>query len=99
MKNPPTLADACVASALDRKAWGGPDERSVAVREVLLTIPKARKFVLDASMSRYLADIEISNTKGGLRQRVRTLDNLRLLARLPHALDRIRLSRLVGTAS
>ena len=33
------------------------DLRSVAVREVLLTIPKARKFVLDRSMSRYLAEM------------------------------------------
>ena len=86
MKNPPTLADACIASALDRKAWGGSDARSVAIREVLLTIPKARRFVLDSSMSRYLADMTAGNDRGGLRQRMRVLDNLRQLAGAPHAL-------------
>ncbi len=107
MKNPPTLADACVVSALDRKAWGGSDERSAAIRQVLLMVPKARKFVLDVSMSRYLADMTLGYFRGGQRQRIHTLDNLRRLARLPHALTwieldcsiwRNRLAELSGSA-
>ena len=107
MKNPPTLADACVVSALDRKAWGGSDERSAAIRQVLLMLPKARKFVLDVSMSRYLADMTLGYFRGGQRQRIHTLDNLRRLARLPHALTwieldcsiwRNRLAELSGSA-
>ena len=37
-------------------------------------------------MSRYLADMDDGNDRGGLRQRIRVLDNLRQLARAPHAL-------------
>lgn len=46
MKNPPTLADACVATALDKKC--DPKERAL-----LLKVNEARKFVLDKNMSAY----------------------------------------------
>lgn len=81
MKNPPTLADCAVATMLDKslpwtRRW------APAIKKVVL----ARKIVLDNSMSEYLADLSFSLWKGGLRKRLHQIENVRQLARLPHAL-------------
>ena len=77
MKNPPTLADACVATALDKKC--DPKERAL-----LLKVNEARKFVLDKNMSAYFYDLSHGFWRGGLRKRDAAAENLRRLARLPH---------------
>jgi hypothetical protein len=87
VKNPPTLADECIATALDKGdgGVGGPGERRRVVREFLLEISKARKFVLDPAMSRFTAELGHSFWKGGQRKRNAMLDNVRQFARAPHA--------------
>src|SRR5271169_1218959 len=92
MKNPPTLADACIATALDKRRGGlkGSEE----IRDLLLTVGRANKFILDAGMSGYLADLSNSFWTGGLRKRIHQLDNARRLARLPHKLTWIEYDRL-----
>ena len=85
MTAPPTLADACIATALDKHFFGR-GARSDFLRSQLLPVAKARKFVLDSTMSRFLADLSDNFWHGGLRKRVRMLDSARRLARLPHAL-------------
>jgi len=79
MKNPPTLADACIATALNKHL------QSREVRDHFLKIATARKLVLDQNMSAYLADLSQS-FRGGLRNRIRMLENVRQMARLPHRL-------------
>jgi len=80
-KVPPTLADACMTSMLDPKY-----KFSANFRPLLQQVTRARKFVLDDAMSVYLADMTAALARGGLRKRVRALDNARQHARLPHAL-------------
>ena len=46
MKNPPTLADACIATALDKRV-------QPEVRDLLLPVASARKLVLDHNMSAF----------------------------------------------
>lgn len=97
MKNPPTLADMCIATANDnRMAFGA---QAAAAREGLidrmkdnaeyrarlLSVASARKFVLDTAMSAYLCDMELSFKRGGHRARLRAIENLRQMARGPHA--------------
>jgi hypothetical protein len=80
MKNPPTLADAFVAFSLR------PHIHSALAKLCRAMLP-ARKFVLDEAMSRYWADVESALvTKGSYRARLRMLNNIRILSRLPHAL-------------
>ena len=55
LKNPPTLADACIATAFTKDRLFGIYGK--ANYTTLMRIPYARKFVLDATMSRYLADL------------------------------------------
>lgn len=88
---PPTLADACIAAALHKKIGARP-----AVRNLLLTVANARKFVLDDTMSKYLADISHSFWSGGLRKRNHALDNARQMARLPHATTWIEFNYATG---
>lgn len=82
-KNPPTLADACIATALDKR-MGSNRKGSQEVKPLLLQIANARKFVLDQSMSAYLSDLSQNFWRGGLRNRLRQLENARHMARLPH---------------
>lgn len=56
------------------------------VRSLLQMIGKARKFVLDANMATYFADLVHDGMRGGLRKRRTTTDNMRQLARLPYPL-------------
>jgi hypothetical protein len=92
MKNAPTLADACIASLFDKRMYGAPGERTAAHRPLLRDVAAARKFVLDGPMSRYLADLSEDFWRGGLRKRLRMLENARQLARAPHALTWIEYS-------
>lgn len=84
MKNPPTLADTCVATALDKRF--SQTRAGIEFCAVLKTVASARKFVLDTAMSRYLAELSVAFWRGGLRKRNRMLDNVRQMARLPHNL-------------
>lgn len=84
MKNPPTLADAVVATGLDKKMAGGPNPNNVELRAYTVDVLHARKFVLDDAMSAYLADLGHSFWHGGLRKRICMLENARHMARLPH---------------
>jgi len=83
VKNPPTLADACIATALDKRFN---HERAKGFLGLLNSVALARKFVLDQSMSAYLAQLSVVFWRGGLRKRNHALDNVRQLARLPHPL-------------
>jgi hypothetical protein len=83
MKPPPTLADACIATALDKRFSRG-GKRSEDFCGVLKRILTARKFVLDINMSAYLAELSVAFWNGGLRKRNCMLDNVRQHARLPH---------------
>jgi len=86
MKNPPTLADICVASALDKRVYPGSGEGTKMIREILLKVSRARKLVLDDNMSEFLADLHDGIIRGGMRKRQCALENARRLSRLPHAL-------------
>jgi hypothetical protein len=93
MKNPPTLADCCTASALDKHWYGDQhNRRKLTVQTVLRQVADARKFVLDAPMSQFLAELSDSFWRGGLRKRINMLNNARQLARAPHALTWIEFS-------
>ncbi len=85
MKNPPTLADACIATALDKKVLA-PHPTNQPMRDLLLQVAHARKFVLDKTMSAFLCDLSLEFWMGGLRKRIRLLENTRRMARLPHPL-------------
>jgi hypothetical protein len=85
MKSPPTLADACVATALDKNMAGGSRPWDAEIRGTLLEVLRARKFVLDPQMSAYVADLSRAFWHGGLRKRFHALENARRMARLPHA--------------
>jgi hypothetical protein len=76
MKNP-TLADLCIAVAHDKRT-------RKEVRDLLLLVNDSRKFVLDKNMSSYWADLSINLCHGEYHDRIRTLENARQLARLPH---------------
>jgi hypothetical protein len=82
-KLPPTLADACAATLYDKSM---PWTQEAGFHDVFRKVIHARKMVLDASMSAYLAELSFSIFRGGLRKRLRSTENLRLLSRLPHAL-------------
>jgi hypothetical protein len=85
----PTLADALIATALDKRSTLAIKQREPAFAEqraMLLKIAHARKFILDSAMSAYLCDLSQNFLKGGLRKRFRMLENARQMARLPHAL-------------
>src|SRR5262249_48277948 len=84
MKNPPTLADACVATMLDNHLSGS--ALGAEFLGVFAKIVQARKFVLDDTMSRYLYDLAHTSLRGGLRKRIYQIENTRQLARLPHPL-------------
>jgi len=86
MKNPPTLADQCVALMLDKRRMANGDPGNAEMLALFRLIPLARKFVLDRAMSRYLADLSRMTLRGGLRKRIRQVENMRQMARLPHAL-------------
>ena len=86
MKNPPTLADACIATALDKRFGHGRTRAAIEHCAVLKSVASARKFVLDIAMSKYLAELSVVFWRGGLRKRNRMLDNVRQQARLPHQL-------------
>ena len=80
MKNPPTLADAFVAFSLRPKIHPG-------LAKICRAMLPARKFVIDDNMGKYWADAEMAIIgKGSYRKRMATLNNMRLLSRLPHAL-------------
>jgi hypothetical protein len=87
MKHLPTLADACIATALNKRMGGLQPE----LRHLLLGIADARKFVLDQQMSAYLADLSVSFWRGGHRKRNIMLENARQMARLPHPVTWIEL--------
>lgn len=92
MKNPPTLADACIASLFDKRVMGNPrGQRFAALRPLFEQVLQARKFVLDRNMSRYLADLSNSFWHGGQRKRFALVENARRMARAPHALTWIEL--------
>jgi hypothetical protein len=55
---------------------------------------RARKFVLDTAMSRYLADLSQSFWRGGQRKRLLMLENARHEARLPYPLTWIEYDHL-----
>ena len=82
MKDSPTLADACAATLYDRSL---PPGMFKVWNEILKAIVSANKFVLDDTMSAYLADLVVGAWKGGLRKRVNSAHNARRQARLPHA--------------
>jgi hypothetical protein len=82
VKNPPTLADACVATVFDKGPYGR--GYGTRFRSTLMQIPYARKFVLDDAMSRYIADLTQHTLRG--RQRDARVGNFRQTARAPHAL-------------
>src|SRR5262245_61859857 len=84
MKNPPTLADACAATMLDKHLASS--ALVAEFRAVFAKIVQARKFVLDDTMSRYLYDLSRASQRGGLRKRICQIENARQLARLPHPL-------------
>jgi hypothetical protein len=92
MKKPPTLADACIASAFDKTMAGCGNAKSQPIRRLFLSIANARKFMLDDRMSEYLADLSRSYFTGGRRKRLYKLENTRHMARLPHALTWIEFS-------
>jgi hypothetical protein len=93
MKNPPTLADACAMTLLDKQFR---QPRAKFFRQALADVVQARKFMLDQDMSRYVAELSHSIWRGGLRKRNRMLDNVRQQARLPHALTWIELDFIGG---
>ena len=78
MKEPPTLADALVAWSCHRHA-----EPTVA-QHCRAMLP-ARKFVIDESMVRYWADMEVTLTSKK-RSMLTVLEAIRKQARLPHKL-------------
>ena len=82
LKNPPTLADACIATAFTKDRLFGIYGK--ANYTTLMRIPYARKFVLDATMSRYLADLSENILSGGIRKRNIMFENIGKMARLPH---------------
>ena len=86
MKNPPTLADACVATVLDMRKSRRPSDVVASLCATLVKVSQARKFVLDDSMSKYLYDLSHTLLRGGLRKRIYQIENTRQLARLPHPL-------------
>jgi len=83
MKEMPTLADAVVAAMLDKRRFGGANDGCREVRAVLKNVYYARKFVLDKSMSEFLAEISQSE-HGSLRARMRLWEAARRMARIPH---------------
>lgn len=86
MKHAPTLADACIATALDKSMAGMPGPNNQQIRTLLLKVATARKFVLDHDMSGYLCDLSRGFWRGGQRKRFALLENARRMARLPHQL-------------
>jgi len=81
VKNPPTLADACIATALEFKRIGANKEAI----DLMMQVVPARKFVLDERMSEFMFDLSQNFWQiGGLRKRLAALENSRRLARLPH---------------
>jgi hypothetical protein len=95
MKNPPTLADACIATALDKRMAARSGDDNAEMRGLLLKVAHARKFVLDDSMSKYLYDLSHTLLRGGLRKRIYQIENTRQLARLPHPLTWIEFNHRV----
>jgi hypothetical protein len=85
-KSPPTLADACIATALDKNLAGRGGQLNDEARNRMMQIAQARRFVLDTPMSSYLHDLSWSFWTGGQRKRLHRLDNARQMARLPHRL-------------
>jgi hypothetical protein len=86
-KTPPTLADMCVTSALDKRVWGrDPGGGTKQMVDRLLKVPRARKFVLDGPMSEFMADLHDGILSGGLRKRNVALENARQMSRSPHPL-------------
>jgi hypothetical protein len=81
MKNPPTLADAVMGE------WSHPGYRRIGRPQVLTNlVAKARKFVLDESMSAYMADLahaSLLTTNDAYKSQL-LLEALRQSARLPH---------------
>jgi hypothetical protein len=82
--NPPTLADAAILSSIEQRFGRRPPQQAYAA--MLREVAKARKIVLDDNMSCFLADLWLNTRKGGLRHRLRRLENTRQFARLPHKL-------------
>ena len=96
MKHPPTLADACIATSLDKRFSHPRSARNADFCDLMRSVGAARKLVLDQSMSRYLADLSAAFWRGGLRKRNRMLDNVRQQARLPHHLTWIEMDFSTG---
>jgi hypothetical protein len=82
-KNPPTLADAVLMTALDKAS---PYRQKPEICRFLERIAYARKFVLDVPMSKYLADLSITFWRGNRKKQSIMLENARRMARLPHKL-------------
>jgi hypothetical protein len=80
MKSGPTLIDTLYRLSFDREPVPGWTSNAV-MRERLVA---ARRFVLDASMSRFLADLSVTCFKSGLPATHGAVEQLRISARSPH---------------
>ncbi|RPH72685.1 MAG: hypothetical protein EHM78_01940 [Myxococcaceae bacterium] len=76
MKNPPTLADAIIGRCLSKHG------HLIGGRKFAETLAGARKFVMDDSMSSFLADIGGADRLG--EDTAASLNAMRFLSRLPH---------------
>lgn len=83
-KNIPTLADAMIAMALDKR-MNDLDADRTTYRHYLLSVAHARKFVFDDAMSGFISDIERGLcSRGGIRKRFYAIESARMMSRLPH---------------
>lgn len=82
MKNPPTLIDALFGETF-HKAWKSMDPENWLRTHLL----KARRFVLDDSMSAFMADLAYASLPvvRNAKRDQEVIDGMRVLARLPHA--------------
>jgi hypothetical protein len=74
------MADRCIWMAATQKM------RQAKWSDFYADIASARKFVLSDSMSEYMAEMNQSFRRGGLRKRLHLIDTSRQLSRLPHPL-------------
>ena len=74
-RNPPTLADTCVATALSKRVYPGSEEGTKMIKDILRKVPYARKFVLDDNMSEFLAELHDGISRVDQRKRNVILEN------------------------
>jgi len=90
-KASPTLADAMI------REWSRPDYRVIDPNNWIAThIAKARKFVLDNSMSAFMADLGYQSFNGcrTTKKKIELIEGMRRMSRLPHALTWIEFNKL-----